>query len=282
MFPFYYQMGPLAITPNEVFTIIGAVLGGLIIRKRLIALGTNNGGVLDFILAGLGGGAVGARLYYFLPLWFRGQVAFGTLFSSWANGSGFYGAFIGGTIAFILTAKLKKMPVLRTVDAIHGVVPLGFAVGKIGCFLAGCCYGLRSTAGMKFAPGSLCYKTQLAAGEIRRGAIESLPVHPVPLYDMIYGFALAAALFVLYRKSKRPGEVLAAGTIGYSAYRFVIEFFRDDPDCHTFGSAALRDSQWTAIVLFVAAAAWWAWLRLKKPPETPPATPNKPMGVEEA
>lgn len=269
MLPFYWKLGPLAVTPNEIFTIIGAVVGALIIRKRLIALGTDTGGVLDFVLTALAGGAVGARLYYFLPLWFRGQVAFSTLFSSWADGSGFYGAFIGGTLAMALCARLKRMPVLRSLDAIHGVIPLGFAIGKIGCFLAGCCYGFPSRWGLSFRPGSLCWRTQKAAG-----VVPGTPVHPIPLYDMVYGFALSAALFVLYRRSKRPGEVVAAGTVGYSAYRFVIEFFRDDPDCHTFGSSALRDSQFTAIALFVVAAAAWARLRLKTPPETPPATPT--------
>src|SRR5258706_15267745 len=112
MFPFHWKLGPLAVTPNELFTVIGAVLAALIIRRRLVALGTNGGGVLDFILAALGGGAVGARLYYFLPLWFRGQVSLGTLFSTWSDGSGFYGAFVGGILAIGATARLKKMPVL--------------------------------------------------------------------------------------------------------------------------------------------------------------------------
>lgn len=268
MFPFRWSLGPLAITPNEVFTVLGAVLAGLIIRRRLIALGTNNGGVFDFILAALGGGAVGARLYYFLPLWLRGKMALSALFSTWSDGSGFYGAYLGGILAVALTARLKKMTVLPTVDSVYGVVPFGFAVGKIGCFFAGCCYGLPSPHGVSFRPGSLCYETQRAAG-IAPGS----PVHPIPLYDMIFGFSLFGALLVL-RKSSRPGEVLAATTVGYSAYRFVIEFFRDDPDCHTFGSTLLRDSQWTAIVLFVLGAAAWAWLRLKKPPETAPATPK--------
>lgn len=274
MLPFYFKLGPFAVTPNEVFTVLGAVVGALIIGRRLIALGTNVGGVLDFILASLAGGAIGARLYYFLPLWFRGQVSFGTLFSSWADGSGFYGAFIGGTLAMALAARLKKMPVLKSLDEIHSVVPLGFAVGKIGCFLAGCCYGFPSSAGVKFLPGSLCYTTQLRAGQIPRSASESLPVHPVPLYDMIFGFVFFGVLLLLRKRSTRPGEVLAATTLGYSAYRFVIEFFRDDPDCHTFGVAALRDSQITAIVLFVVAAAAWAWLRLKKPAETGLVTPK--------
>jgi len=50
----------------------------------------------------------------------------------------------------------------------------------------------------------------------------------------------------------------------------MIEFFRDDPDCHTFGSSLLRDSQWTAIVLFLLGAAAWAWLRLRRTESPPP------------
>jgi phosphatidylglycerol---prolipoprotein diacylglyceryl transferase len=269
MLPFYFKLGPLAVTPNEVFTVIGCVIAALIIRRRLLALGSDNGGVLDFILAALAGGAVGARLYYFIPLFIRGKVAFGTLFTSWADGSGFYGAFVGGTLLLALTARLKKMPVLPTLDAIHGVIPFGFALGKIGCFLAGCCYGYPSPMGVSFKPGSLCWNTQKA-----EGIVPGTPVHPIPLYDMIFGFTLSALLFLLQKKSGRPGEVVAAGTVGYSVYRFVIEFFRNDPDCHTFGSSVLRDSQITAIVLFVAGLAWWAWIRLRKPVETAPATPK--------
>ena len=108
MFPFYWKLGPLAVTPNEVFTVIGVVVGALIIRRRLVALGATSGGVLDFILAALGGGAVGARLYYFLPLWFRGQVAFSTLFTTLGDGSGFYGAFVGGSLALALTAQSEE------------------------------------------------------------------------------------------------------------------------------------------------------------------------------
>ena len=209
---------------------------------------------------------MGARLYYILPLWFRGKIAFSSLFSTWSDGSGFYGAYLGGILAIALTARLKKMSVLPTLDSVYGVVPVGFAVGKIGCFLAGCCripspHGVASTQ-------VACYETQKAAG-----ILPGSPVHPIPLYDMVFGFSLFGALLML-RKSNRPGEVLAATTVGYSAYRFVIEFFRDDPDCHTFGSTLLRDSQWTAIVLFLLGAAAWAWLRLKKPPETAPATPK--------
>ena len=275
MLPFHWKLGFLAVTPNELFAVLGAAICGFIARRRLMALGATNGGVLDFVLAALGGGAVGARLYYFLPLWFRGQMTLSQLVTTWSDGSGFYGAFIAGSLALAVTAHFKKMPVLATWDATMGTVPLGFGIGKIGCFLAGCCYGMPSPAGVKFAPDSLCYVTQLRAGQIQRGAAASLPVHPVQLYDMLFGFALFACLEVLQRRpSKRPGEVFAASAAGYSAYRFVIEFFRDDPDRHTFGSSALTDSQYTAIAVFVVAVACGVWLRIRKPAEIVPSAPK--------
>lgn len=281
MVPFHFKLGWLAITPNEVFAVLGALVCGIIARRRLMALGASPAGVLDYALAAVGGGAVGARLYYFLPLWFRGKMTIGQLFSTWSDGSGFYGAFIGGALALAITARFKRMPLLATWDATMGTVPLGFGIGKLGCFLAGCCYGMPSSAGLRFAPGSLCYNTQLAAGRIPRGAVASLPVVPIQLLDMLFGFALFAALEVLMRRpSKRNGEVYAASAVGYSAYRFVIEFYRDDPDRHTFGASALTDSQYTAIVVFVVAAACWAALRLRKPAETPPPAPKTSIGVE--
>jgi phosphatidylglycerol:prolipoprotein diacylglycerol transferase len=283
MLPFHFKLGWLAVTPNEVFAVLGAAICGIIVRRRLMALGASGAGVLDFVLAALGGGAVGARLYYFVPLWIRGVMTFPQLFSSWSDGSGFYGAFIGGAIALAVTARFKKMPVLATWDATMGIVPLGFGIGKLGCFLAGCCYGMPSPAGLRFAPGSLCYNTQLGDHQIPRGAASSLPVVPIQLFDMIFGFALYAALEVLMRSpSKRHGEVYAASAVGYSAYRFVIEFYRNDPDRHTFGSSVLTDSQYTAIVVFVVAAACWAYLRLRKPAETPPSAPKSSIGVEAA
>jgi len=274
MLPFHWKLGWLAVTPNEVFAVLGAAVCGFIVRRRLMALGATNAGMLDFVLAALGGGAVGARLFYFVPLWIRGKMALGQLFSTWSDGSGFYGAFLGGALALAVTARFKKMPVLKTLDATMGMVPLGFGIGKIGCFLAGCCYGHPAAWGLRFAPGSLCYITQINDRQIRRGAPASLPVVPIQIFDMLFGFALYGALVLLGRRSKRPGEVYAASAVSYSAYRFVVEFFRNDPDRHTFGSSALTDSQYTSIGVFVVAAACWALLRTQTPAETGASAPK--------
>lgn len=273
MWPFFVKLGPLALTPNELFTVLGVVACGIVLRRRLVELGSSPVGVLDFALAALFGGALGARLYYFLPLWFRGQMSIGQLFSTWSQGSGFYGGYIGGAIAVAITARVKRMPLLKTFDACLGVIPLGFAIGKIGCFLAGCCYGMPSDSGVCFAAGSLCYMTQIREGTLKPGAAASNPVVPVPLFDMVFGFSLYAATIWVGRRARRPGVAGAFSAACYSAYRFGIEFFRNDPDRHTFGSSSLTDSQFTAVAVFLAAAGWGIWL-LRKPAENGAPAPK--------
>jgi phosphatidylglycerol:prolipoprotein diacylglycerol transferase len=250
VFPFHLKLGPLAIGPGEIFTVFAAALVGTLARRRLALLAIGPGDLLDLALGALAGGAVGARLFYFVPLWLRGMES--------ADGSGYYGGFIGGTLAVALVTRFKNRPVLQLLDGAAVPLPLGFAVGKIGCFLAGCCYGPRSAAGVSFRPGSLCFETQRKAGESVHHA--SLPVMPAQLVEMGLGILLFIGLIFLQRRSKRPGDVFAAYVLGYSAWRFVIEFFRDDPGRHGFGGG-LSDSQITALLLGTAVAVAWAWKR---------------------
>jgi phosphatidylglycerol:prolipoprotein diacylglycerol transferase len=256
MFPFRLGLGPFAITPVELFAFLGIALTAWLARRRMAALGVSGPALFDLALAALVGGAVGARLFYFVPLWLRGLESGATLFARWSEGSGFFGGLIGGSAAVLLLARLKKFPVLRVADAAAAPLPLGFALGKVGCFLAGCCYGRPCDGfpGVRFAPGSL-------AGSAAR-------VHPAPLYEMALGVALGGGLAWLSKRSRRPGEVYLAFVAGYSAWRFAIEFLRADPGRHGFG-AGLSDSQVTAIVLLAASAAGWVILRRKAAP--PPA-----------
>jgi phosphatidylglycerol:prolipoprotein diacylglycerol transferase len=251
VFPFHLKLGPLAIGPGEIFTVLAAALVGTLARRRLALLAIGPGDLFDLALGALAGGAVGARLFYFVPLWLRGMEG------AVGNGSGYYGGFIGGVFAVALVARFKKRPGLQVLDGVVAPLPLGFAVGKIGCFLAGCCYGPRSAAGVSFRSGSLCFETQRKAGESVRQ--ESLPVAPTQLVEMGLGILLFIGLLLLQRRSKRPGDVFAAYVLGYSVWRFVIEFFRDDPGRHGFGGG-LSDSQITALLLGTVVAVAWAWI----------------------
>ena len=260
MWPFHVRLGPFALAPGELFAFLGLIVVVALARKRVLATGITPGGLLDLSLAALLGGAVGARLYYFLPLALRGQEPWGALFSRWSDGSGIYGGLLLGTAAVALLARIRKQPFLPIFDAGGWAFPLGFAVGKIGCFLAGCCYGRRCDGGLAFRPGSLAYQTQAGRGEIARGSPAALPVHPTQLYEIAFGLALFAALLLYSRRPRPTGVIGCAFFAGYSLWRFVIEFFRDDPGRHGF-NAGISDSQVTALVVLTASVAGWVFLR---------------------
>jgi len=276
MFPFHVRLGPFAITPEELFVVLGVALVAVLSRRRMAEAGVTWGGLFDLSLAAAVGGAVGARLFYFLPLWVRGLEPGSHLFTRWADGSGFYGGFVVGSAAVLVLAKVKGYPLLRVADAGLGPFPAGFASGKLGCFFSGCCYGPRCDGfpGLRFPPGSLAYDTQASAGTIPRGAASSLPVWPIHLLEFAFGLALFGALAWLARRSKRPGEVSLGFVAGYAAWRFAIEFFRADPGRHGF-NAGISDSQVMALVALAVAAALWAVLRRREPAAgAPPVPPN--------
>lgn len=260
MWPFHVPLGPFAISPVEIFAVGGIVLAGALARRKM-SPPPAWGALVDLVLAAILGGAVGARLYYFLPRWIRGIESGGKLLADWSQGSGYIGGLVGGTIAVLLVARAKKLSPLNVADAVGLHIPLGFAVGKVGCFLAGCCYGPRCEGfpGVTFGPGSLAHDS--LKGPVR--------VHPTQLYELALGVLLFLGLRALHVRSRRPGEVYVAYVAGYSVWRFVIEFFRSDPGRHEFGASALSDSQIASIVLAVVACGGWVMLR-RRPPAAPP------------
>lgn len=263
MFPFHLRLGPLSLGLDQLFMLLGLVVGFLLIRRRLQGLGIFAGDWIDLFLAVLLSGAVGAKLFYLLPLWIRGVHSLGYLLKHWSEGSGFYGAVLGGLAGAVFVLKKKQVPVLKALDPIGMAVPIGFAFGKLGCFLAGCCYGSVSDwpPGVRFPAGSVAFETQRAAGQLLPGATTSRPVHPAQLYELTFSVALFGFLWWLYRRSKAPGETFFAWMLVYSAWRFGIEFLRADPGRHVFGVQSLSDSQIVAAILVPVALVSWIAVR---------------------
>ena len=270
MWPFRLLLGPLTVGPGEILALLSVLLVAALIHRTLKSMGVTPGGVFDLALGTVIGGAIGARLFYSVPLWIRGVEGAGSLVAGSSEGSAFYGGLLGGLAGCALVARFKKLPILSVWDALAYGMPLAFATGKLGCFLAGCCYGLRcgSPPGVAFAPNSLAYRTQFDRGELAADAAAALPVHPTQLYEMAMGFVLFGFLFWFRKRTDRPGEVTLAYLVGYSIWRFAIEFFRDDPGRDGF-NAGISDSQVAALVFLAVGAACWAARR--RPPASSPS-----------
>jgi len=152
----------------------------------------------------------------------------------------FYGALLGGLVGVGIYAARKKFPFFAFTDfAIPGLV-LGQAFGRVGCFFAGCCYGMECET-----PISIVFP----AGGV---APAGVPLLPTQLMEAAFLFLLTILLVVLLKKKKPFGTVSGWYMVLYGAWRFAIEFFRRDER----GSVgALSTSQFISIFIFAGGVA---------------------------
>lgn len=196
---------------------------------------------------GYAGGLLGARLAWVAQDWRAFDDPLAALLAPRPGGFALYGGLVGGAVAAAACAAALRLPAGRVADA--GVLGLGLAaaIGRLGCLLAGCCYG-RPTAwpwGIVFPEGSPAAQ--------RWG--EGVAVHPTQLYEAA---ALAGLAVVCHRigRDRRPaGQGFAALVLGYSALRLLGELARGDATPALFGLTA---GQWISLALAVAAGSFLA------------------------
>ncbi len=159
-----------------------------------------------------------------------------------ANGTGvfdgvgftFYGASLSGMIAAFPVARILKMEVWKILDASAPGVPLAHGIGRIGCFLYGCCYGVRCPESAWYAVHypreSLAWNDEVAAGLIPANATRSLPVVPTVLFEAGYELVLAALITAfVWRRPRRYGAAVPLYLVLYGPFRILAERYRDEP-----------------------------------------------------
>ena len=185
--------------------------------------------VIDLSLWIVLGAVVGARLWFVLEDWQYFQGNFVEIFRVWNGGLVFYGGFIGAVIALFIYLKKYKLDSVSIMDMLSPSLAIGIAIGRIGCFLNGCCYGKISfTRGISFPAKDFPppYIDQLQKGLIKPGAAHSLPVIPTQLYSSLDGLIIFLILIFLASKVKIKGILVSSLFVLYGIHRFVIDFFR--------------------------------------------------------
>ena len=177
-------------------------------------------------------------------------------FKLWGGGGlVFYGGMLGGAACGVVYALVTRRSFGKLADVYAPSLALGLAFGRIGCFMAGCCWGdvcapdavadlspeshhqiatipwlspARFPLAVTFPPDTGAYQQHRRLGLIAEAAPRSLPVHPAQLYEAILVFVLCAWLHRALRRVHLPGEILARFGMGYGAIRFGVEFLRAD------------------------------------------------------
>ncbi|WP_435015332.1 prolipoprotein diacylglyceryl transferase [Tundrisphaera sp. TA3] len=206
----------------------------------------------------LSGGFIGARALFVIqhPESIR---SFADIFKVWQGGIVFYGCIIGGLIGSVLYWFRNPFPFRAMADAVAPSLAIGIALGRVGCFFNGCCFGEACDLpwAIAFPAGSLPWSHQVVHGLIAPSASASLPVQPTQIYAVLDGVLLLGLLSAFYPFRRRDGEVMALLMVSYPVTRFFIETLRDDEGVFLIG---LTISQFISVVLFPCGLLAWAYL----------------------
>jgi len=190
--------------------------------------------VLDLSFGILLAAMAGSRILFIIVNWDEYAHDLAGIFAFWKGGLVFYGGFIGAVLFSLWYMRRHDMQFLPYADAMAPTVAIGQALGRLGCFAAGCCWGgacdLHYPLAARFPPESLAYQSQAATHIIAAGAPATIPIHPTQLYESL-GRALIFLFLTLWRGRKRfHGELLALYLMLYAPLRATVETFRGDEE----------------------------------------------------
>jgi phosphatidylglycerol:prolipoprotein diacylglycerol transferase len=185
----------------------------------------------------------------------------------WAGGLTYYGGFIGASLMAVFVLRRDRFPFWKAADMAGFAIPIGLGFGRMGCLLAGCCYGLRSESAIALSfPGhSPASEAQFKAGQLASASEHSLRVLPTQIFESAMSLGIAAfCLLWLHGRKRYDGQVFVAFLALYAAGRFVLEQFRDDDRGGMFN---LSTSQLIGIALVALAAV----IHVRRRPAPAPA-----------
>ena len=241
MYPELFKLGPVTVYTYGVLLAAAYLLGLRLAMSRAKSRGLDPNRTLDLGIAIIISALVGAKLLLLLVDFDRFRQNPGELFSIVRSGGVFYGGLIAAVAVAFWYMWRHKMPLWTTCDVFAPGIALGHAVGRLGCLMAGCCYGRPTDV-----PWAITFTNPEAAANV--GTPLGVALHPTQLYESA-AEALILVLLLVTEKKGRPfeGRTFWSYIVLYGISRFVIEFFRGDDRGVLFG--AISTSQFISLVL---------------------------------
>lgn len=214
MYPVLFEYGNLRLYSWGFMLAIAVLVAIWGIGRLFEREGYDRDSVFDMVIIMVICGIVGSHLAYILIYQWSDFLADPLIFFSIKNGIEgmvWYGAFLGGFIPFVIYLRKRQLPFWKVADMFAPFTALGYALVRIGCFLRGCCYGeiTHSACGVVFP------------------VVDEFTRHPTQLYSSALNLLLFGFLIWFYPRRTFPGQVFLLYLMGYSVYRFIVEFFRE-------------------------------------------------------
>jgi phosphatidylglycerol:prolipoprotein diacylglycerol transferase len=248
VYPFILRLGPIELTGYGLMMMVAFLMAGWAIQLDLRRRGLDEEFAADIVIAGVIGGLVGAKLWY---------VALTGDIDALIRRGGFvwYGGFLGATGAILLNGWRRRVPWRFTVEICAAPLALGYALGRVGCFLVNDDYGIPSTLpwAMKFPKG---LPETTVANLSRMGVtfppgtnpLEVVAVHPTQIYET---FLMFLAFWWMWRRRDHghgTGWLFGCYLVFAGLERFLVEFLRAKDD-RVLGPFTV--AQGTSVVLVV-------------------------------
>lgn len=243
-----FQIGDFKVYSYGLMISIGIIVAATLFIRRARNAGYNEDKLLNLIIVTVISGILGGKFLFILTE-LNNIINDPSILLNFGNGFVIYGAIMGGALGLYLYCRKNKFNSLRILDFAAPGVALAQGFGRIGCFLAGCCYGRETTLpiGVTFPQDSL--------------APSGVSLLPTQLFSSGFDFILAGILLWYSRKNSKDGRVFALYVIIYSIGRFFIEFFRNDPRGNVW---ILSTSQFIAIFTLILGIVVYNLDKLKK------------------
>ena len=218
MLPILLEFGDLTLHTYGVMLAVGFLLAIFVALREARRLGIEANLIMDLAFYLLMAALVGSRLIYVISHWEEFQDDPLNALRFWRGGLVFYGGLIFAFLAGLWYVRKYRLNFPKLADLIAPSIALGQAVGRLGCFAAGCCYGLPTDV-----PWACTFTDPVSL------APRNIPLHPTQLYESAATFAIFITLLSMRRKGRFRGKLFWYYLLFYSLARFVIEFFRGDP-----------------------------------------------------
>ena len=273
MHPILFNAGPITIYSYGVLLAAAYLAGLWLAVRRARAAGIDGNRIMDLLIWVIIAALVGAKALLFI-------VDFEHFTSSWEefttllrSGGVFYGGLIAAILVTIYQLRKHRLALWPSADLFAPGIALGYMVGRLGCLMAGCCYG---------KPTEVAWAITFTdpAANFNVGTPLNIALHPTQLYESAAGLVLLVAMLLI---EKRPGAFAGrtfwSFAFGYSVLRFIIEFYRGDDRGLVFDM--LSTSQFISVVLApISLFMLWYLSRAGRPaaPEAADAAhgPRKP------
>jgi len=274
MRPILFQLGPLTLYTYGVLVATGVLLGLWYARRQAPRAGLDRERVWNLGIYMVLAALILAKVWLVLTSWDYYSAHPRDIFSiaTFQSGGTFYGGLLGAVLTIVLYTYVQKMRVLALLDTFCSALPLGHAIGRLGCFAAGCCYGKPTSL-----PWGVTFTNPMAAQ--LAGTPLGIRLHPTQLYESAVEAVNFCLLIWLGARQRFTGQILGAYLMLYGAERGTIEFFRGDPGRTPMfhGSVSLMQLVSVAMIL-LGAFLWWRGLRGGAP--LSPGTPARAAAGE--